>query len=101
MAARIFAPHRASADVIPHGRPESARARKFTIARPTAPQTSGHGPRSKRLPETFLASGTRRPCLARSSAAVPHAIKANAERLNASAGNAPKFSIMEKAFHDG
>src|SRR3990172_950024 len=45
-AASIFDPHNANADVTPHGRPAKTSVAIFTTARPSAPATSGHGPRS-------------------------------------------------------
>ena len=47
-AAAALAPHRANADVTPHGRPAITSVAMFTAARPIAPATSGHGPRSHR-----------------------------------------------------
>src|ERR1700694_4463193 len=46
VAATIFEPHSANADVTPHGRPASASVAMLTAASPTARPASGHGPRS-------------------------------------------------------
>src|SRR5918993_4144241 len=48
IASNHFAPHSANADVTPHGRPPMVSVAMLTMARPTAPATSGHGPVSHR-----------------------------------------------------
>src|SRR5262245_34283655 len=58
-APATFAPHSANADVTPHGRPPMTSVAMLTMARPMAPTTSGHGPRSQLAGPTAIDSASR------------------------------------------
>src|SRR5688500_7188048 len=96
-AANHFAPHSANADVTPHGRPPIVNVAMLTMARPTAPATSGHGPLSHRGPIPGRTSSISWPWRRRSAAIVIHAIAANSARLAASDDHGPHAVTIDVA----
>src|SRR5262245_1775285 len=88
VAATIFDPHNANAEVTPHGRPASASVATLTAARPSAPAANGHGPRnherSLRRCVPDEAGRVRRSMTSENTAMAP-----NSDRLIARAAHGP------------
>src|ERR1700712_2761736 len=101
IADAAFAPHNANADVMPHGRPESASVAKLSNASAIAPATSGHGPCNHGdACGGCVCAATSRPCRRFSITTVIAAIPANAAQLSASAGPAPSDLTSEMGCSD-